>query len=85
MDQHRSGQVFFFNVSDFDDGKYAREQNQRAKFNGEQAAPLKAAFDAFLDYIREHYLEIDLENAGKEGLEEYQVKEAKTMELIRLS
>jgi hypothetical protein len=84
MDQHRNGTVSIFNVSDFADPKYARDQNQRAKFNGEQAAPLKASFDAFLDYVREHYLEVDLETAGQQGLAEYKVDEAETKELIRL-
>ncbi|MCB1226500.1 MAG: toll/interleukin-1 receptor domain-containing protein [Verrucomicrobiales bacterium] len=85
MEQHRNGKVFFFDVHDGDEGRYIREQNNRAKFNGEQARPLKAAFDHFLDHIREHYLEIDLEMAGQEGLAEYKEEEAQLMNLIRLT
>ncbi|MFO1436876.1 MAG: hypothetical protein U1F81_01055 [Verrucomicrobiaceae bacterium] len=85
MDQHRSGQVFFFNVHDGDEGKYIREQNKREKFNGEQAAPLKAALDAFIGYVKEHYLEIDPDTAGAEGLAEYKEEEAETKRIIRLS
>ena len=39
----------------------------------------------FLDHIREHYLEIDLEMAGQEGLAEYKEEEAQLMNLIRLT
>ena len=84
MDQHRNGKVFFFNVHDGDEGRYIREQNSRAKFNGQQAAPVKAALDHFLDYVREHYLEIDMETAGQEGLDEYKEEEAELLKLIRL-
>lgn len=84
MDQHRNGKVFFFNVHGGDEGRYIREQNNRAKFNGEQAAPLKAALDHFLDLVREHYLEIDLETAGQDGLDEYKEEEAQLMNLIRM-
>ncbi len=84
MDQHRNGKVFFFNVHDGDEGRYIREQNKREKFNREQVAPTKAALDFFLDHVREHYLEIDLETVGQDGLDEYKEEEAQLMNLIRM-
>ncbi|MEZ5387556.1 MAG: DUF3387 domain-containing protein [Prosthecobacter sp.] len=85
MEQHRGGEVFFFNVKDGDEWKYCRDQNQRAKFNGEQAAPLKEALDAFIGYVEEHYLEIDPDTAGAEGLAAYKEDEAQTKKIIRLT
>ncbi len=86
MAQHRNGKMYFFNVHDGDEAKYIREQNQRAKFNRDQIAPLKAAWDTFLDYVRENYtLEIDLETAGEAGLKEYREEEAQLLELIRVT
>ena len=74
--------AFYFDVRG-SDREYVRQQNQRAQYIGRQADPIKRALGAFLDYVREHYLEIDLRMAGQRGLEEYKKDEALTKKIIK--
>ena len=80
MDLHPSGTHAHFRMPG--DVEVSAEQGKQFKYTSRQWKPLEEAFRALLDYVHEHYLEIDPTQTGREAVDDYLKSEKETKEMI---
>lgn len=70
MDARPNGKEAYFLLAAGDIPRYP-EQMREMRRTREKAAPLRAALDSLLGYVRENYLEINPNKCGHEALDQY--------------
>lgn len=69
MDLSRNGQELCFLMPG--DRPISIEQGEHCDYTAGRVGPLRIAFDALLNCVREHYLEINLNTCGSEAVTDY--------------